>query len=137
MNTTTITTPTATTTGRFSLKTVLLLDAAVTGTNGLAYVAGAGFLDSLLGPSTAHLLAIGVFLIGCSAILATIGTRRPIPRGWAMFAIDVNLMWFVGSIAAVAFGWLDLTTAGVVWTLMQAGIVGAFAAMQLSALRRR
>ncbi len=50
MNTTT-TTITATT-GRLSLKTVLLLDAAVTGTNGLAYVAGAGFLDSLLGPST-------------------------------------------------------------------------------------
>lgn len=136
MNTTTTATTTATT-GRFSLKTVLLLDAAVTGTNGLAYVAGAGFLDSMLGPSTAHLLAIGVFLIVCSGILATIATRRPIPRGWTMFAVDVNVLWLVGSIAVVAFGWLDLTTTGVVWTFLQAGIVGAFAALQLSALPRR
>lgn len=136
MNTTTAPTTTATT-GRLSLKTVLLLDAAITGTNGLAYVAGAGFLDSLLGPSTTHLLVIGVFLIACSAILATIATRQPIPRGWAMFAIEVNVAWMIGSIAVVVFDWFDLTTAGSIWTILQAGIVGAFAAMQLSALRRR
>ncbi len=136
MNTTTPQTTTATT-GRLSLKTVLLLDAAVTGTNGLAYVAGLGFLDSLLGPSATHLLLIGAFLVACSAILTTIATRRPIPRGWAMFAVEVNLVWMVGSIATVAFGWLDLTTAGNIWTILQAGIVGGFAAMQLSALRRR
>lgn len=136
MNTTTAPNTTATT-SRLSLKAVLLLDAAVTGTNGLAYVAGVGFLDSLLGPSSTHLFLIGAFLVACSAILATIATRQPIPRGWAMFAVEVNIAWMVGSIAAVAFGWLDLTTTGVVWTILQSAIVGAFAAMQLSALRRR
>ena len=136
MNTTTAP-KTPATTSRLSLKTVLLLDAAVTGTNGLAYVAGVGFLDSLLGPSTAHLLVVGAFLIACSAILATIATRRPIPRGWAMFAIEVNVAWMIGSIAVVMFDWFDLTATGSVWTILQAGIVGAFAAMQLGALRRR
>lgn len=123
-------------TDRFSLKAVLLLDAAVTGANGLAYVAGAAFLDSLLGPSASHLVALGVFLIGCSIVLATIGIRRPISRGWTMFAIEVNLAWAIGSIAAVAFGWLELTTTGQVWTIVQAGLVAAFAALQFSALRR-
>lgn len=136
MNTTTAQN-TPTTTGRLSLKAALLLDAAVTGANGLAYVAGAALLDSLLGPSATHLLVVGVFLVVCSAILTTIATRRPVPRGWAMFAIDVNIAWVAGSIAAVAFGWLDLTTTGAVWTVLQAGVVGAFAALQLSALRRR
>ena len=136
MNTTTVHTTPATT-SRLSLKTVLLLDSAVTGTNGLAYVAGAGFLDSLLGPTAAHLLVIGAFLIVCSALLATIATRQPISRGWAMFAIEVNVAWMIGSIAVVMFDWLDLSTTGSVWTILQAGIVGAFAAMQLSALRRR
>lgn len=136
MNTTTAPT-TPPTMGRLSLKTVLLLDAAVTGTNGLAYVAGVGFLDSLLGPSTAHLLVIGAFLIACSAVLATIATRQPIQRGWAMFAIEVNIAWMIGSVAVVLFDWFDLTTTGSIWTILQAGIVGAFAAMQLSALRRR
>jgi hypothetical protein len=136
MNTTTAHTTPATT-GRLSLKAVLLLDSAVTGTNGLAYVAGVGFLDSLLGPSTGHLLVIGAFLIACSGILATIATRQPIPRGWAMFAIEVNVAWMIGSIAVVMFDWFDLTTTGSIWTILQAGIVGAFAAMQLGALRSR
>ena len=136
MNTTTAH-PAPATTSRLSLKTVLLLDSAVTGTNGLAYVAGVGFLDSLLGLPIDHLLGIGAFLIACSAILATIATRQPISRGWAMFAIEVNVAWMFGSIAAVTFGWFDLTTTGSIWTILQAGIVGAFATMQLSALRRR
>jgi hypothetical protein len=134
MNTTT-THPSTTTTGPVSLRTALLLDAAVTGANGLAYLAGAVVLDSLLGPTTGHLLLVGAFLSACAVILATIGSRRPIPRGWAMFAADFNIAWAVGSVALVTFGWLDLTTTGQVWTLLQAAVVATFAALQLLALR--
>ncbi|MET0819968.1 MAG: hypothetical protein ABWY58_03310 [Aeromicrobium sp.] len=134
MNTTTD--PSPTTTSRLSLRTVLLLDAAVTGSNGVAYVVGAGSLDSVLGPSATLLLAVGTVLMICSAILAAIGTRRPVPRGWAVFAAEVNLAWMIGSIAVVAFGWLDLTSTGDVWAIVQAGIVGVFATLQISALRR-
>ena len=135
MNSTTADTTTATT-GPVSLKTALLLDATVTGSNGLAYLAGATVLDSLLGPSPTHFVAIGAFLAVCAAILAITGTRRPIPRGWATFAAEVNVVWAIGSVAVVALGWFDLTTAGQVWTILQAGIVAAFAALQLMALRR-
>lgn len=135
MNTTT-THPTTAATGPVTLKTALLLDATITGANGLAYVAGATALDSLLGPSSTHLVVLGVFLVACSAILATIGTRQPISRGWTMFAVDVNIAWAVGSIATVAFGWLELTATGQVWAILQAGLVGAFAALQLRMLRR-
>ena len=103
MNSTTADTTTATT-GSVSLKTALLLDAAVTGANGLAYLAGAALLDSLLGPSPIHFVAIGAFLMVCAAILAVTGTRQPIPRGWATFAAEVNVAWAVGSIAAVVLG---------------------------------
>ena len=135
MNSTTADTTTATT-GPVSLKTALLLDATVTGANGLAYLAGATVLDSLLGPSPTHFVAIGAFLAVCAAILAITGTRRPIPRGWATFAAEVNVVWAIGSVAVVALGWFDLTTTGQVWTILQAGIVAAFAALQLMALRR-
>ena len=135
MNSTTADTTTATT-GPVSLKTALLLDATVTGANGLAYLAGATVLDSLLGPSPTHFVAIGAFLAVCAAILAITGTRRPIPRGWATFAAEVNVVWAIGSVAVVALGWFDLTTTGEVWTILQAGIVAAFAALQLMALRR-
>jgi hypothetical protein len=134
MNSTT--THTVTTTGPVSLKTALLLDAAVTGANALAYVAGAAALDSLLGPSSTHLVTIGLVLAVCAAVLAVTGTRWPIHRGWATFAAEVNIAWAVGSLAVVVLGGLDLTTAGQVWTVLQAGVVAAFAALQLTALRR-
>lgn len=124
------------TTGPVTLKTALLLDATVTGANALAYLAGAAVLDSLLGPSPAHFVVIGAFLAACTLILAVTGTRRPIPRGWATFAAEVNIVWAVASVAVVAFGWLDLTTTGEVWTILQALVVAAFAALQLTALRR-
>jgi len=128
--------PTTATTSRFTLRTALLLDAVVTSTNALTYLAGAAVLDSLLGPSPTHFVAIGAFLAVCGVILAVTGTRRPIPRGWATFAAEVNVAWAAGSVAAVALGWLDLTTTGQVWTIMQAGVVLAFAGLQFTALRR-
>ena len=135
MNSTTADTTTATT-GPVTLKTALLLDATVTGANALAYLAGAAVLDSLLGPSPAHFLVIGAFLAASTVILAVTGTRRPIPRGWATFAAEVNIVWAIASVAVVAFGWFDLTTTGAVWTILQAVIVLVFAALQLTALRR-
>jgi hypothetical protein len=134
MNSTTA--DTTATTGPVSLKTALLLDAAVTGANGLAYLAGAAALDSLLGPSSTYFVAIGAVLAVSAVILGVTGTRRPIPRGWATFAAEVNVVWAIGSVAVVALGWFDLTATGVVWTIMQAGVVAAFAALQLTALRR-
>jgi hypothetical protein len=139
MNTTTADTTTATTTattGPLSLKTALLLDACVTGANALAYLAGAAVLDSLLGASPTHFLAIGGFLAVSTVILAVTGTRRPILRGWATFAAEVNVVWAIASVAVVALGWFDLTTTGQVWTILQALVVSAFAALQLAALRR-
>ena len=135
MNSTTADITTATT-GPVSLKTALLLDAAVTGANALAYLAGAAVLDSLLGASPAHFVAIGAFLAVSAVILAVTGTRQPIPRAWATFAAEVNIAWAIGSVAVVAFGWFDLTTTGQVWTILQAGTVAAFAALQITALRR-
>ena len=136
MNSTTADTTTATT-SPVTLKTALLLDATVTGANALAYLAGAAVLDSLLGASPAHFVAIGAFLAVSTAILAVTGTRRPIPRGWATFAAEVNVVWAIASVGVVAFGWFDLTTTGEVWTILQGVIVLAFAALQFAALRRR
>jgi hypothetical protein len=135
MNSTTIDTTTATT-GPVSLRAALLLDATVTGANAVAYVAGAAVLDSLLGPSSLHLVALGAFLAVCAGILAITGTRRPIPRGWALFAAEVNIAWAIGSVTVVAFDWLDLTTTGQVWTILQGALVAGFAALQFLALRR-
>lgn len=132
----TTTTTTAPTTNVLTLRNVLLLDAALTGANGLAYVAGAAMLDSLLGPSSTVLLGLGVFMLAYAATAAFLGTRRPVSRLGVGLIADGNVVWAIASVAVAGFGWLGLTTAGTVWTLMQAALVVGFAALQLAALRR-
>ena len=135
MNTTQMT-DTAPTTSVLTLRNVLQLDAALTGANGLAYVAGFAALDSLLGPSPAVIAGLGVFMLVYAGTAAWFGTRRPVSRLAVGLIADGNLAWAVASVAVVAFGWLGLTTAGTVWTLLQAGLVAGFAALQMAALRR-
>lgn len=119
-----------------TLRNVLLLDAVLTGVNGLAYVAAAAALGTLLGPSTAVIVGLGVFMLAYAAAAAWLGTRRPVSRLAVGLIADGNIVWAVASVSVVAFGWLGLTTAGTVWTLMQAALVAGFAALQLAAVRR-
>ncbi len=135
MDTTTSTT--APPTNLLTLRNVLLLDAVLTGVNGLVYVAAAAALATLLGPSTAVIVGLGAFMLAYAAVAGWLGTRRPVSRLAVGLIADGNIVWAVASVTVVAFGWLGLTTAGTVWTLMQAALVAAFAALQMAALRRR
>ena len=132
----TTTSTTASTTNILTLRNVLLLDAVLTGANGIAYVAGATALDSLLGPSPAVIVGLGVFMLAYAATAAVLGLRRPVSKLAVGLIADGNIVWALASVAVVAFGWLGLTTAGTVWTLMQAALVVGFAALQMTALRR-
>lgn len=134
MDTTTSTT--ASPTNLLTLRNVLLLDAVLTGVNGLVYVASAAALATLLGPSTAVIVGLGVFMLVYAAVAAWLGTRRPVSRLAVGLIADGNIVWALASVMVAVFGWLGLTTAGTVWTLMQAALVAAFAALQMAALRR-
>src|SRR5688500_13998083 len=113
----TTTSTTTSTTNILTLRNVLLLDAALTGANGLAYVAGAAVLDTLLGPSAAVLVGLGVFMLVYAATAAALATRRPVSRLGVSLIADGNIAWAVASVAVVTFGWLGLTTVGTAWTL--------------------
>jgi len=132
----TTTSTTATHTNVLTLRNVLLLDAVLTGVNGLAYVAAAAALGTLLGPPTAVIVGLGVFMLAYAAAAAWLGTRRPVSRLAVGLIADGNIVWTVASVWVAAFGWLGLTTAGTVWTLMQAALVAGFSALQLAALRK-
>lgn len=116
-------------TTRLTLRTVLLLDAGVSGVNGLAYLAGAVVLDDLLGPSALTLAVLGGALIVWAVVLDWVATRRPVPPTYAREVALANLLWVAGSVAALAL--LDLTAVGIVWCVLQAAVVAGFAAVQL------
>ncbi|MFI8419086.1 hypothetical protein [Streptomyces sp. NPDC085479] len=112
----------------------LALDAAVTGANGLAYAVAAGPLGELLGVHRTLLLGLGVFLTAYAAGVAWLAARPQPPVLGVKLVIDANLLWAALSLVALA-AWLEPTTAGVVWTPVQAGTVAGFALLQWAALR--
>ncbi|MFF9341233.1 MULTISPECIES: hypothetical protein [unclassified Streptomyces] len=112
----------------------LALDAAVTGANGLAYLLASGPLGELLGVDSALLLGLGLFLTAFAAGVALLASRPQPPALAVKLVVDANLLWAVLSLVALT-AWLDPTTAGLVWTPMQAGTVAGFAFLQWSALR--
>ncbi|MFE6228391.1 hypothetical protein [Streptomyces sp. NPDC057854] len=116
------------------LRRFLALDAVVTGANGLAYALASGPLGDLLGVDPGLLLGLGLFLTAFAAGVAWLASRPQPPALAVKLVVDANLLWAVLSLVALA-AWLDPTTAGLVWTPMQAGTVAGFALLQWTALR--
>lgn len=117
------------------LRLSLRLDAVVTTGNGLAYLALARPLESLLGLDSRAGLAIGVFLTAYGLAVAVVGRTSPVSRTGAAAVAIGNAAWVVASLLALVTGVLGLTAVGAVWTVVQAGTVGAFAALQYRGLR--
>ena len=122
--------------GETLTRVALKLDAVVTGANGVAYLALAGVLDEPLGLPSGFLVTVGAVLIVFALFVANTATRPRLNRNAVKAVIAVNVLWVVDSIVFAAAGWYDPTTGGTVWTVLQAGVVAAFAALQAYALRR-
>ncbi len=119
------------------LRVALRADAAVTGANGLAYLAAAPLLTGLLGVPAGALRGLGAFLAVYAAGVALVAARPRISAGATEVVVGVNLLWAAGSVTAVVTDRFALTPTGTAWVLLQAAVVAGFAALQLTALRRR
>ena len=118
------------------LRTVLRLDAVVTGANAVAYLVLAGPLSDLFGMPASALRAIGAFLavfaIGVWAVAARAETSRPAAATVAV----ANLAWAAGSVGALIADAWSPETVGAVWIALQAAVVALFGDLQLLGLRR-
>ncbi|MFD9718828.1 hypothetical protein [Streptomyces sp. NPDC059076] len=125
-----------TTEPRTMLRRFLLLDAVVTGVNGLAYAAVPGTVARLTGVGEGPLLVLGIFLVGYALAVAVVGARRNPPAFPVKLVIECNALWVVLSLASPLL-WFDPTVAGSVWIVLQSLVVAAFAALQWAALGAR
>jgi hypothetical protein len=116
--------------GRSLLKPALLLDAAVTGVNGVAYLAAAGPLEDLLGLPASWLRVAGVVLVAFATFVALV-SRKP-SAGAVGAIVAVNAAWAVGSVVFAIAGWGSPETAGTVWIVLQALVVAGFAELQVA-----
>ncbi|SDN29480.1 hypothetical protein SAMN04487981_104349 [Streptomyces sp. cf386] len=118
------------------LRRFLALDAMVTGANGLAYLAVSGPLGRFLGVDSGLLLALGGFLAVYATAVGLLASRARPAALPVRAVIEANLAWTVLSLVALAV-WLSPTTAGAVWTVLQALTVAGFAGLQYAALKAR
>ncbi|MFJ8079673.1 hypothetical protein ACIQ6Y_03475 [Streptomyces sp. NPDC096205] len=118
------------------LRRFLALDTAVTGANGLAYLAASGPLADLLGVDRALLLELGAFLTAYAVAVGLLAARSRPAALPVKAVIEANLAWSAVSFAALGL-WLNPSTAGTVWTVLQALTVAGFALLQHAALRNR
>ncbi|GAA4962850.1 hypothetical protein HD597_002130 [Nonomuraea thailandensis] len=118
------------------LRMALAADAVVTGGNGLAYLAFAGPVGTLLGPDAGLLRGIGVFLLVYGAAVGFLATRRDISPAGVKAVIALNIIWTLASIAAVVTGAAGFTTIGAIWAIAQALVVAGFAELQITGLRK-
>ena len=112
----------------------LLVDAAMTGVNGLSYAVAGGWLADWFGAPEALVRSVGAFLLLVAVGIAVLATRTPVPRRGVGALAALNVVWVVASLDYALLG--GLTTLGVVWTVLQAVVVGAFAAGQVWLSRR-
>ncbi|MFI2506838.1 hypothetical protein [Streptomyces sp. NPDC018972] len=118
------------------LRRFLALDAVVTGANAVAYLTLSGPLGRFLGAGSGLLLGLGAFLAVYAAGVGLLAARPHPPAPGVRVVVEANLAWTAVSLAALAL-WLTPTTAGAVWTVLQAFTVAGFALLQHRALKER
>lgn len=118
------------------LRTVIGLDAAACGLMGAGLASGAGLLAGPLGLAAAFMQPVGLFLMVYAAALAFLALRPALPRAavWALVAF--NAAWAIESFAIMALGWVQPTTAGVVFIAAQAVAALVVGDLQYLVLRR-
>ena len=128
MTDTTLTAPAAP--GRITIRFALLLDAVVSGANGVVYLLAAGPLGDLLGVPAGFLRALGAFFVVYAAAVWLVSRRPSSPAVAAVIA--GNVLWVVASALYLFGGVHDPSTAGIVWGVLQACIVAGFAELQVA-----
>ena len=118
------------------LRKVLIVDAAVSGAAGLAFIGGADLAHDLLGLPSALLFWSGVALIPFVATLVMVIRANAAPVGVVAAIVAINFAWVAASLF-VAFGpMLAPTLIGKVFVCAQAAMVFLFAELQIAGLRR-
>jgi hypothetical protein len=117
------------------LKRALLIDATATGMMGLLLTIGAAPLESLLGLPAALLRWAGAALIPFAALLAYLALKPNVRRGVVWTLVGVNVLWAIDSFLLLASGWVDPTTLGTTFVIVQAVAVMAFAYMEYDGVR--
>jgi hypothetical protein len=118
------------------LRSVLFADAATCAACGLLLVAGGGFLQNLLGLPAPLMFYAGLSLFPFAAFLVYAATRKSISKTFVWLIIGLNLLWTIDSFLLLISGYVEPTTFGFVFVILQAIGVVVFADLEFIGLRK-
>jgi hypothetical protein len=118
------------------LRQALVADATTSAAFGLLMLLAAGPLGSLLGLPEMLLRASGIVLLPFAAFLAWLGLREQVQKPLVWAVVIGNALWVADSLLLLVSGWVQPTTAGYAFVIMQALAVLMYAEFQFIGLRR-
>lgn len=118
---------------REPLPIVMLADAVVSGTSGLALVVAAGPIGGWLDLSPRLLMAVGALVVVHAGILWWTGRRPDLVRAGARYAVVANLAWVVAAVVILLARLLAPSAAIALGAISV--VVGAFGITQWRLLR--
>jgi len=118
------------------LRTVLVVDALVSGLTGLVMVVDAGALEAWLAVPQELLRYAGLSLLPFAAIVGYMASRKPLSRHGVVALIAANGAWVAASLLLLVSGRIDPNGLGIAFILAQAVAVAALADVEYFGLRR-
>ena len=116
------------------LRRIMVADAVISGTTGLALLLAAGVLEPLLSVPAALLRITGLILMPFAAMVVIFASQLSPARAWTVIA--VNAAWVAASVLVLIAGWIQPNAFGIAFVLGQAAVVAVLAELQFTGLRR-
>jgi hypothetical protein len=118
------------------LRKALTADAIVTGLAGLVMALGAVPLSTRYGLPVGLLRWAGLICLPFAVFDAWLGTRTRLQRPAVFFVVACNALWALDSVLLLLSGWVEPTTLGTVFVIVQAVATAVFAELEFVGLRR-
>lgn len=116
------------------LRRVLFADAFASLASAALLLAATGPVAELTGLSKALLFEAGVVLVPFVLLVLAVASRPEISRAGVKAIVAINVVWVIGSVAALALS--APTALGYAFVIAQALAVGVLAELQVIGLRR-
>ena len=118
------------------VRRLLMADAVISGTTGLAMIAAAGLLEPLLNIPAPLLRTAGAVLLPFAAMVWYFSRPSQLTRARAWTVIVLNGGWVAASVLVLLGGMLEPSALGIAFVVFQAVVVAALAELQVVGLRR-
>ena len=118
------------------LRDLLMIDALISGVTGVALIAVAGVAEPMLNVPAAVMRAAGLILLPYATLVLFVSRSEQLTRSLVGIVIALNVGWVVASVLVLVSSWIQPTTLGVAFIVVQALVVGALAELQFTGWRR-